>query len=1634
MAHTRSTAPRLPISLRRRRRLHHHHHHGQHQQQSTAAMMAMTTTTTTAAMLLLLFCQGVLSAMDECYDDEGRPQRCLPEFVNAAFNVTVESTNTCGSPAEEYCVQTGVTGVTKSCHVCDASDARLHHNATFLTDFNNQDDTTWWQSPTMLRGVQYPKAINLTLRLGKAFDITYVRLKFHTSRPESFAIYKRASMDGPWTPYQYYSGSCEPTYDKRNRGFLRSGDDEQTPLCTDEFSDISPLTGGNVAFSTLEGRPSAYNFDNSPVLQDWVSSTEIRVTLNRLNTFGDEVFNDHKVLRSYYYAISDFAVGGRCKCNGHASECVKNEQGALACKCRHNTMGADCEKCLPLYNDRPWHRATSESANECTLCDCNGRADECYFDPELYRATGHGGHCTNCRDNTDGKNCERCLENFYRRSASEHCLPCNCNPVGSYSRQCDQQGRCSCKQGVMGERCDQCLPGFHSMDEAGCRLCTCNPAGTLEECQPDTGRCVCKDNVEGYNCDSCKPGFFNLDALNRKGCTACFCYGHSSVCSSAQDHSVHTISSDFRAGQDGWLAEERDGNAFQLTWNSAAGELSVSSEDFYPIYFLAADKFLGNQLLSYGQNLTFKFRVDNRDVRLSAEDLVLEGAELRVSVPLIAQGNSYPTEEVQTYHFLLHEVAEYPWRPQLTTTEFQRLLSNLTSVKIRGTYNAQNAGHLQGISLTSARRGPGPPAPWVEHCSCPPGYQGQFCESCAPGFTREEPGKGPFSSCVPCACHSHSATCHPETGECRCEHNTAGRSCERCRDGFYGDATQGSDDDCAVCPCPSGSSCAIEPRAGEVVCTSCPEGTTGKRCELCDDGYFGDPTGQEGPSRPCRKCECTENIDPNAVGNCDRRTGECLKCIYNTGGFYCDRCLDGFYGDARLPLPDKCKPCACFLLGTVEGQTTCNPVTGQCDCLPHVAERDCRQCEAGFYDIASGNGCKRCECHPVGSQTGQCDITTGQCDCRPGVEGRACEVCAPNHFGFSVKGCSPCDCDFAGAKGMQCDEGGHCPCRNGAVGVRCDQCGENFYRNRTNPGCQQCPPCYSLVESKVNSHREKLRELERYLEGIGSDPGAINDRDFEQRLQSVGDAVVQLLWEVQSVQDADYSLLDRLADINATLTREMTRLRRVRQGVDDTTSALGRSRTAADDVDALAADARQQLERARKALSTVTIDPRNVSDPNNLTGLVDEARKLADEHKNGASEIEGTANMALNSSQTALDLLSRILVDENELGEKALNLTTKLREAKNLTSQLEKYANQVQSNATDVGDVALNLYTQAKAALPQVNISALETRAEHIGAKSEEVMQRTGEKEANLHDLLNETRSRQEKAAVLLQRGLQEQKTADQLLARADAAYATANDAATAGNRTLAEAKEILDYIKDFDRRVADNKTAAEEAIKKIPTIEAKVAAARNKTQATMAALGSAERDAKQARRIAQDAERIANQTQADSAAVKEEAGRLFSESMALNDDMAKMQDELLAGEEMLATKQADAMRDMDMATNVTTQAQSAEDKARKARNTVRETLKRIKQLLEQLDKLQDIDGEKLAELERELKANQDRMANEELADKIKQLEDAGAQQDRALQNYERDIGTILADIKNLEDIRDALPQGCFNAASIENP
>ena len=39
---------------------------------------------------------------------------------------------------------------------------------------------------------------------GKQFEITYIRLRFKSRRPESMTMYKRTSENSPYQPYQYF--------------------------------------------------------------------------------------------------------------------------------------------------------------------------------------------------------------------------------------------------------------------------------------------------------------------------------------------------------------------------------------------------------------------------------------------------------------------------------------------------------------------------------------------------------------------------------------------------------------------------------------------------------------------------------------------------------------------------------------------------------------------------------------------------------------------------------------------------------------------------------------------------------------------------------------------------------------------------------------------------------------------------------------------------------------------------------------------------------------------------------------------------------------------------------------------------------------------------------------------------------------------------------------------------------------------------------------------------------------------------------------------------------------------------------------------------------------------------------------
>ncbi|KAF7706488.1 hypothetical protein HF521_019742 [Silurus meridionalis] len=171
---------------------------------------------------------------------------------------------------------------------------------------------------------------------------------------------------------------------------------------------------------------------------------------------------------THTFALADVQVGGRCKCNGHASRCRRDDRGNAHCQCEHHTAGPDCDACEPFYYDRPWQRATPTQPHPCVPCQCNGHSNKCRFSMTVFQQSGRvsGGVCLKCRHHTTGRHCELC-QNGYTRDHSkplDHrkaCQSCQCHPLGAVGHWCNQStGQCLCREGVTGQRCNRCAPGY----------------------------------------------------------------------------------------------------------------------------------------------------------------------------------------------------------------------------------------------------------------------------------------------------------------------------------------------------------------------------------------------------------------------------------------------------------------------------------------------------------------------------------------------------------------------------------------------------------------------------------------------------------------------------------------------------------------------------------------------------------------------------------------------------------------------------------------------------------------------------------------------------------------------------------------------------------------------------------------------------------------------------------------------------------------------------------------------------------------------------------------------------------------------------------------------------------------------
>uniref|UniRef100_A0A8D2KTR3 Laminin subunit gamma 2 n=1 Tax=Varanus komodoensis TaxID=61221 RepID=A0A8D2KTR3_VARKO len=1161
-----------------------------------------------------------------------------------------------------------------------------------------------------------------------------------------------------------------------------------------------------------------------------------------------------------------------------------------------------------------------------TLCDCNGKSSQCMWDLQLLRETGNGYRCLNCADHTEGANCERCKEGFFRRHPRERCMPCRCDPTGSAGVQCDVHGRCRCKRGVTGDKCERCQDGFQSFSEAGCsplfpqRLllsrCDCNPAGSTGQCV--SRRCVCKAAAAGDRCDSCKQGYYNLDAGNPEGCSRCFCYGHSSTCSSAENYSIHKISSTFQQGDEGWQAQG-NGSPLQLQWSPHHKEIYVATRQKDPIYFVAPARFLGKQQLSYGQMLFFNYRVNKPGRRPSQQDVVLEGAGFRVTSPLMPNGKVLPCQARKTYTFRLDEHPSSNWSPRLTSTEFHQLIDNLTALRIRATYG-DSTGYLSNVILVSAQPGAGPMAPWVEQCECPSGYQGQFCQRCAPGYRRENSaGRGALGDCIPCNCQG-GGTCDPDTGDCYSGDENRELRSTACPSGFY--SLPWDPQSCRPCPCQSGYGCTVLPGTHEVVCDSCPLGTSGPRCELCADGYFGDPLGERGLTQPCQACRCSTD-DPNASEVCNPLTGKC-------------QCKAGFFGDPSSPDP---------------------------------AEK-----------------CRACNCNSVGSEPLQCR-SDGSCICKPGFEGPSCE------------------------------------------------------HNR-------CPACYSQVKAQVDQYLQQLRGLEALIQQAQFTGEQVENAELERKMSEVEEMLQQVLREARSLQASDRSLGSRGSKLKAQELAYQGHLDEIRE--------------TARRLQSLGSQYQSQVQDTRRFLERVRLDLKQSQA--RLEGQASTiSHVLSCSPDKGGDDLAKCLLMIYHAGQThpksprfvkswhAWISWPEIATREPKIGfilqcphssitggggrwgdisikEVSHNFRLKgclpicrYEEAKLLSSELEADANRAASSADGAYQGSQSLLLSL-AQLSKIDTALFQVRFKEARQLQQKADSLTGLVEMHMAEykqLQSSLANWEEEMKGLLQKG-QNDKASAQLLSRANLAKTSAQQALSAGNATLADVDGILKSLREFTLQVGDKQEEATEAMQRLPLISNMVAGANEKTRRAEAALDAATAEAQAARRLAGEAKEMAQGINQDVGRLALEANRSADGVLALERGIASLRQEAKGKEDALYRKTLEL------------DAEATRAAAGGAGSVVQEMLRALEDLLRMMDQPEAVDEHGVNLLEMDLRRA--RARHSQLKELLLQLEGTASQQKRRIQTLEQSIHEILADIKNLEGIRDNLPPKCYNIQPIETP
>ncbi|XP_056624652.1 usherin [Triplophysa dalaica] len=759
----------------------------------------------------------------------------------------LHSQSTCRCPAshsrvhplvERYCIPNAANDTTLH------KVLRLNQDAHPLHYINDNDiGTTWISSvfPT-LELLDKGNTITIDLENGQ-YQVFYVILQFLNAQPEAVRIQRRTIGSSEWKDWQFLAKNCSYFGMEDNRPLDRP----DSVNCLQLPSDM-PYSRGNITFSMLTPEPNlrpGYNdFYNSAALQEFVRATHVRIHMHgQYHTQEPTILFRHR-----YYAVDEITISGRCECHGHAGSCDTSMRPyRCACLPESHTHGANCEHCSPLFNDKPFRAGDQIQAYNCRPCQCYSHASSCHYNASLDpqpndHFRGGGGVCDNCTHNTTGRNCEQCRSQFYREAGT---------PLGS---------------------------------KDVCKSCQCNSAGTVNgsfECEPIGGQCKCKRHVSGRHCNQCQHGFYKLQSTLADGCRACSC------------NTAGTVQPDITCHQD-------------------SGQCQCKTN----VIGLTCDR------CNYG----FKF---------------LNHTHPDGCIPCDCDP-----------HSSLHQFCN-PFTGQCECKDSMQGL--LCDTCVPQFYGPDGSGVCMPCDCSPIGSIPGTSCdPVTGQCKCKPHVEGQRCDLCRDGYHTLE--RGNSLGCLPCQCETKgtvngSGVCDKTSGRCACKSNVEGLRCNQCVPHTYNLSSANVTHGCQPCHCDLAGTVpetVCDPGSGQCVCLAT---RYGRNCGTCKPGFFLSEVGLS----DCEVCDCHS---VGAVGQvCAAHFGQCVCAHPSVTGRRCDQCQDLFFG--FNPGVGRCEPCGCDPVGGFNG--SCHPQTGQCLCKPYVTGEKCAGCVEGASHMDPNNylGCSK---------------------------------------------------------------------------------------------------------------------------------------------------------------------------------------------------------------------------------------------------------------------------------------------------------------------------------------------------------------------------------------------------------------------------------------------------------------------------------------------------------------------------------------------------------------------------------------------------------------------------------------------------------------------------------------------------